>query len=185
MHIGCASNAVSDLTLIERAKNDDLSAYDELVTRYRARAVRIAQSFLHNRELAEDIAQEAFVRTFLSIKKLKAAEAFMTYLTRTIIRQSVDYSRRLYSTEILMESDTPADTSEISIEESMYIHWILEQLSWKLQTVIVLRDIDGMDYISISEVLKIPIGTVRSRLSAARATFKALYLGGIAEEEGA
>jgi RNA polymerase sigma-70 factor (ECF subfamily) len=183
MDIGCASDRVSDFTLIEQAKSDDMSAYDEIVTRYRTRAVRIAQSFLHDRELAEDIAQEAFVRAFLSIRKLRNPEAFTTYLTRTIIRLAIDHSRKFFSTEIMMELDPPAESPKIPFEESMYIHGILEQLSWKLQTVIVLRDIEGMDYLTIAEILKIPVGTVRSRLSAARAAFKALYIGGMAEEE--
>jgi RNA polymerase sigma-70 factor (ECF subfamily) len=153
-------------------------AYDELVTCYRARAVRIARSFLRDRDLAEDIAQEAFVRTFLSIKKLRAADAFLTYLTRTIVRLSIDYSRKSSSSEIAMDVDPPPAADSVPAEEVFYIQSILAQLSVKLRTVIVLRNVDGMDYASIARTLRLPIGTVRSRLSAARAAFKALYLSG-------
>ncbi|MDO8588313.1 MAG: RNA polymerase sigma factor [Armatimonadota bacterium] len=192
----CASEVGPDAEVIARAQRGDLQAYDELVNRYRARALRVARSFLRDTDLSEDIAQEAFVRTFLSIRKLRDPAAFLVYLNRTIVRLSIDYRRKQSSREVSLDIDPHISTKtgrvdpriypmSTPVEESIFIHAILDKLSWKLRSVIVLRDVDGMEYSAIASVLRIPVGTVRSRLSAARAAFKALYLGGTAAEKEA
>lgn len=177
-----ASHIESEYWLIERARSGAIDAYDDLVTRHRARAVRVARSFVRDRDLAEDIAQEAFVRTFLAIRNLRSPEAFEVYLTRTIVRLSIDHFRKSSSNEFATTEIDPPTAKSISPEESIYIRGILDKLSTKLRTVIVLRDINGMDYESIARTLRLPIGTVRSRISAARASFKLMYISGIAEE---
>jgi RNA polymerase sigma-70 factor, ECF subfamily len=192
----CANDVGPELAVIARAQQGDPQACDELVRRYRARAVRVARSFLRDQDLSEDIAQEAFVRTFLSIRKLRDPAAFLSYLNRAIVRLSIDHCRKRSSHEVALIVDphislerTQADTrfcpAPTPVEESIYIHAILHQLSWKLRTVIVLRDVEGMDYAAIARTLRIPTGTVRSRLSAARAAFKELYLSGAKAEKEA
>lgn len=181
---GCSSDIVTTGNLIARIRLGDTSAYDELVRRHRARAVRIAQSFIRDRDLAEDTAQEAFVRTFLSLDKLKAPDAFVTYLTRTIVRLAIDHSRKMSSSEISTDVDPPPAEPGVPAEEAIYVRSILDKLSMKLRAVIVLRDVDGMTYDSIARVLRLPVGTVKSRLAAARAEFKSLYLEGMGTGEG-
>ena len=176
MQTETASDVVPEVSLVASARSGSDIACDQLVTRHRARAVRIARSFVRDRDLAEDIAQEAFVRTFLAIKKLRDPGAFTSYLTRTIVRLSIDHSRKSSSHEIVSDPDPPPAQPSMSAEESIYIRAILDQLSVKLRTIIVLRDISGMDYAAIARTLRIPIGTVRSRLAAARSAFKAAYL---------
>jgi RNA polymerase sigma-70 factor, ECF subfamily len=191
------ANAVGpDLAVIARAQQGDPQACDELVRRYRARALRVAKSFLRDQDLSEDIAQEAFVRTFLSIRRLRDPAAFLSYLNRAIVRLSIDHCRKRSSHEVTLLVDphislgpTRIDPhtypSPTPVEESIFIHAILDKLSWKLRTVIVLRDVEGMDYAAIAGTLRIPVGTVRSRLSAARAAFKELYLSGSEAEKEA
>ena len=182
---GDASQTEGEYWQIERARSGAIDAYDGLVTRHRARAVRVARSFVRDRDLAEDIAQEAFVRTFLAIRNLRSPEAFQVYLTRTIVRLSIDYFRKSSAGELpTAEIDSPG-TESIGPEESIYIRGILDRLSMKLRTVIVLRDVNGMEYESIARTLRVPIGTVRSRLSAARAAFRSMYMAGVAADEEA
>jgi RNA polymerase sigma-70 factor (ECF subfamily) len=145
--------------------------------------VRIARSFVRDRDVAEDIAQDAFVRAFVSIHDLKSTGSFTSYLTRIIVRLCIDRSRKSSADEVVLDLEPPAWDLDKAPEEVWYVHSILEKLSCKLREVIVLRDVEGMDYASIAEALTIPIGTVRSRLSAARAVFKELYISGCAEEE--
>ena len=180
-----ATGEVSSRGLVARAQAGDMTACDELVTCYRARAVRMAQSFLRDHDLAEDIAQEAFVRAFLALGRLRNHGAFFTYLTRTIVRLCIDRSRRAASSELTMNPQPPSAEERMSLEETVYIHEILKQLSWKLRTVIVLRDVNGLDYAGIAKTLRVPVGTVRSRLSAARAEFRRLYLSGTATDKEA
>ena len=179
------TDQVSSQELVARAQAGDTTACDELVTCYRARAVRMAQSFLRDRDLAEDIAQEAFVRAFLALGRLRNHGSFFTNLTRTIVRLCIDRSRRAASTELIMNPQPPSAEQRMSLEETVYIHEILKRLSWKLRTVIVLRDVNGLDYASIAKTLRVPVGTVRSKLSAARAEFRRLYLSGTASDKEA
>ncbi len=183
MQTRTSSVVESDLAVIERAREGDMDACDELVTRYRARAVRLARSFVRDRELAEDMAQEAFVKTFLSLGRLKRAESFFSFLARTTVRLCIDHSRKSSSTEIPRSIESPPPDDRMCVEDVMYVHCVLEKLSWKLRQVIVLRDVNELDYWTIATILKVPVGTVRSRLSAARAAFRSLYLGGIALEK--
>lgn len=182
---GSTTHTEPDLWVINKACQGDSNAYDELVTCYRARAVRVARSFVRDRDLAEDIAQEAFVKTFLAIRGLRSPEAFFSFLMRTIVRLCVDHSRKSSSNEIPTEFQDPPATQDNSSDEAMYIQSVLGQLSLKLRTVIILRDIEGMEYQSIARTLRLPVGTVRSRLAAARASFKSLYLAGDAAEREA
>lgn len=181
---GSSNDVATTASLVARVRLGDASAYDELVRRHRTRAVRIARSFIRDKDLAEDTAQEAFVRTFLSLDKLRVEDAFVTYLTRTIVRLAIDHSRKKSSSEVLMDVDPPPADKCVNTEEALYVRSVLDKLSIKLRTVIVLRDVDGMDYDSISRVLKLPVGTVKSRLAAARAEFKLLYLEGMGTGEG-
>jgi len=178
----CSTISIGASEAVARACQGDLDAYDELVTQYRAMAVRIAQSFVRDRELAEDVAQESFVRAFLSIRKLRSPEAFKSYLTRTIVRSAIDYRRKSYTGEVVMEIAPKPSADSTLNEETIYIHYVLDHLSAKLREVIILRDLAGMDYESIAEALKLPVGTVRSRLSAARSAFKTMYLNGFTDE---
>jgi RNA polymerase sigma-70 factor (ECF subfamily) len=180
----CPERTVSDEALIDRARRGDMRAHDELVTCYRARAVRIARSFVRDREAAHDVAQEAFVRAFLSIRRLRNPAAFETYLTRTIVRLAIDRSRKASSGEIPVGIEPQPADPPTPPEEAIHVRLILGRLSRKLRAVMVLRDVAGMDYASIARALRIPIGTVRSRLSAARAAFKSLYLGDNPSEGG-
>lgn len=179
MRTECASSVETDEEVIYQARLGFTHAFDKLVTRHRARAVRIARSFVRDKDLAEDIAQEAFVKTFLAISALKKPDAFTSYLTRTIVRLCIDHSRKSSSSEATVEIESPPPEQGVSAEDSIYIHTVLQKLSWKLRQMIVLRDVNGMDYAAIAKALRLPVGTVRSRLSAARAAFRKLYLGGI------
>lgn len=180
------NESTTSIWLLQRACSGDREACSALVTQHRARAVRVARSFVRDKDLAEDIAQEAFVRTFQKITGLRNPQAFFSYLMRTIVRLCIDHSRKLSSYETPIDFDDQLSDFGQPNEEAIYVRSVLSQLSIKQRAVIILRDVDGMDYESIARTLRLPIGTVRSRLAAARASFKELYLDGIeAEKEGA
>jgi len=167
--------AVAECALVERCRLGEEAAFDELITGHRGRVIALAYHLLGNRDAAEDVAQDAFVRVFLRIRSLRGNGAFATWLRRIVVRVCLDHTRRRESTEVEMPTNPEAAVPAADPAAAIAVHQILDRLSPKLRVVLVLRDIEGMDYNTISETLSIPVGTVRSRLSAARLTFKDLY----------
>jgi RNA polymerase sigma-70 factor (ECF subfamily) len=169
--------------LVERCRRGDEAAFDDLITRHRARTIAIAYHLLGNREAAQDAAQEAFVRVFLVIRKLRGNAAFAAWLRRIVVRVCLDHRRRRASREVsLPERAEPARPAG-DPDSAIIVRQLLDRLSPKLRAILVLRDMHGMDYRTIAETLDIPLGTVRSRLSAARLTFKDLYRAHMLEGE--
>lgn len=184
-----------DLALVERAKAGDSEAYRELVEEYQTRAHSIALGILGNYQDAEEIAQEAFVKAYKNLSSFRAQSSFYTWLYRIIFNLSIDLSRKAYRrSEIGMEDNTAIDTvaqysdadssrymGTVSDPESEYRNQEIRQrfnealaaLSPDHRAVITLREIDGLSYAEISEVVACTKGTVMSRLHHARKKLQA------------
>jgi RNA polymerase sigma-70 factor (ECF subfamily) len=175
--------AVADSSLVQRCRFGDEAAFDSLITRHRSRTLAIAHHMLGDRDAAEDVVQEAFVRVFLRIRELRGDGAFGGWLRRIVMRLCVDHERRRAAGEVRM-SEPPAEGRQAGDPvTAIAVRQALDRLSPKLRSVLVLRDLEGMDYHTIADTLGIPLGTVRSRLSAARLTFKELYRSHVLEGE--
>ena len=152
-----------------------------------SRETIIAWRMLGDREEAEDVAQDAFVRVFLRIHTWRREGAFSTWLYRVVANLCFDRLRRPgrrgglsaragKSSSELTNPMPEATKSESSIETAVVVQQILGRISPKLRAVLVMREVEGLDYRDIASALRIPLGTVRSRLSAARLAFRDLYL---------
>jgi RNA polymerase sigma-70 factor (ECF subfamily) len=166
---------------VARARQGDLEAFDWLMTRYRERAVRLASHVLHRPDEAEDVVQEAFLRVFAQMPDFRGDAHFYTWLYRIVVRCCLNRMRIPYwRREQVFLSETQADSEDrsqasIQTENRLEIETLLERLSPPLRAALVLRDREGLGYEEIAEVLQIPTGTVRSRLSAARRQFRAMW----------
>ena len=132
---------------------------------------------------AEDVAQEAFVQSYLKIHTFVGDSAFYTWLYRIAIntaisrrrrkRQetSVDTSRDAFGQEILDDTE-PADERLLREERAVQVRQALTRLSDEHRAILVLREIEGCDYDQIAQILNLPVGTVRSRLHRARLQLK-------------
>ena len=164
---------------IARARTGDEAAYRWLLDQYRGRAVRLAAHVLRRDSEAEDAAQEAFVRAFRHLPTFRGDGPFSAWLLGIVVRVCLDRMRSARWTregggEVL--TDTPTiDTAE-AVTTRVAVHALLAQLSPPLRAALVLRELEGLDYPEIAAALHIPVGTVRSRLHAARAQFRALWL---------
>ena len=161
--------------LVERCAQGDRHALEALLARHRTRAVSIAWRMLGDREEAEDIAQEAFVRVYRNLRNWRREGAFSTWLYRVVTNLCFDHLRKKSSTEQSMampETNRPEGDRETAI----MVQQILGKLAAKLRAILILREVEGLDYQEIAKTLDIPLGTVRSRLSAARLAFRDLYL---------
>jgi len=178
-------------SLIERCKENLAGAFDEFVLKYHRKVFNIAYRFLNNYDEANDTAQEVFVRAWRAIKGFRQESNVFTWLYRITVNLSKNRLKTLNRERKTIESlDNPIETEEGEIkreipenkpsssqvlvekERSELIRTALISLNNKFREVIVLRDIEGLSYEEIAQILKVNIGTVRSRLHRARMILK-------------
>ncbi len=168
-----------DAQLIDEALAGDAGAFGQLVENYQDRLFNTMVHVTGCREEAEDVVQDAFVQAFLKLDTFQRASAFYTWLYRiafniSVSRRrrrrpelSVDVSRELTGKEPVDRGEAPEDRL-LRDEQISQVHSALAGLNEEHRSILVLREIEGYCYESISEILGLPIGTVRSRLHRAR-----------------
>lgn len=161
---------------IARAKAGEEAAYRWLLERYRARVVRLAAHVLRREGEAEDVAQEAFLRAFGQISRFRGEGRFAPWLFRIVVRLCLDRLRLSRWDGEVSPVDLDAVAPSHDIDTRLLIETLLDQLSPPMRAALTLRELEGLDYDEIAQALQIPVGTVRSRLNAARAQFRRLWL---------
>lgn len=166
--------------LIERSRKGDSEAFGVLVERYQRRVVGVALAVVHNQDDAIELAQETFVRAFENLSKFESRSSFSTWLYRIAANLAIDFWRREGRHVVLHGEDADNEISklptsqgdafkEVSRSElSVRLKQALEELTPEHRAVILLREVEGMSYDEISDLLQCPRGTVMSRLHYAR-----------------
>jgi RNA polymerase sigma-70 factor, ECF subfamily len=154
---------------IRRCQQGDEQAFAELLRRYRGRAVWLAAQILLDRTEAEDVVQEAFLQVFRSIRKFRGDASFYSWLYRIVVNLCNNRTRRK-SSQATGYVDDLATGAELRTgwELRLEIESLLAELGDELRVTLLLREVGGLSYAEIADELGIPVGTVRSRLSAAR-----------------
>jgi len=176
--------------LVRRCQEGDLQAFRRLVERYETRIYTLACSIMGDREAARDAAQEAFVRAYQALPGFRGQSGFYTWLYRIAVNTCLNAAhkerRRLDRTSLdaLLEAgeissetlfgNAPAETDLERSELQEGIQAVLNDLSPDHRAVIVLKDIEGLSQEEIANALGCSVGTVKSRLSRARAHLKEL-----------
>jgi len=177
------SDGDADWDLVERARCGDMGAYAELVRRYERPVIHFCQRMGGSREAAEDLAQESFVRVYRYVDRLTPSAKFSTLLfgiarnlTLNFIRDSARRGRgSTYSltddenVERNLEDETlrPDRTARLHEIDEM-IEEGLSKLTPKHREVLILRELNGLDYGTIAKIVKCRKGTVKSRIARAR-----------------
>jgi len=182
----------NETELLRRAQKGDPQAFGALVERYQRRVVGVAFAVVHNQDDALELAQETFVRAFENISKFESRSSFSTWLYRIAANLAIDFRRREGRHTILRGEDAeneiqrmPAPRGDSFLEASRSelskrISGALKELTPEHRAVILLREVEGLSYDEISEVLQVPRGTVMSRLHYARGHLRGILkdLGG-------
>jgi RNA polymerase sigma-70 factor, ECF subfamily len=163
-----------DLELIHRSQAGDTEAFGELVTKYRTKIFSMIYGIVGNECDAWDLAQEGFLKAWRSIHRFQGRSSFYTWLYRITINVTNDSLRRRCRHSEVEFDDTipsflpdPGDNYErAEIREQVYA--ALAQLTSEHRAVIVLKEIEDLQYREIAEILNVSIGTVMSRLFYAR-----------------
>jgi RNA polymerase sigma-70 factor (ECF subfamily) len=159
-----------DLELIHRSQAGNTEAFDELVTKYRTKIFNMIYGIVGNECDAWDLAQEGFLKAWRSIHRFQGRSSFYTWLYRITINVTIDSLRRRCRRSEVEIDDTipsflpgPGDNYErAEIREQVYA--ALAQLTPEHRAVIVLKEIEDLQYREIAEILNVSIGTVMSRL---------------------
>jgi len=171
-----------DSNLVERCLTGDEAAWESLVRTHTRRVYGFCYRFTNKDSEAQDLTQEVFLRVFKSLKSYRSDEgAFVTWLTRLSRNLLIDHYRRTRQERVTdsIEEQLPVieeraagaapDAILAGREASEALQAALQRLSPDLREAVILRDLQEMEYREIAGVLKIPEGTVKSRLNRGRA----------------
>ncbi len=163
---------------IARARTGDEAAFRWFLGQYRTRVLRLAAHVLRRGDEAEDVAQEAFVRAFQRLPEFRGSGPFSSWLFQITVRLCLDRRRSARWEREVPEACAPtaASAPTSSPDTQLLIETLLDKLTPPMRAALVLREIEGLDYDEIAQTLQIPVGTVRSRLYAARAQFRDLWV---------
>jgi RNA polymerase sigma-70 factor (ECF subfamily) len=171
--------------LVARAANGDLDAFDQLILTYQDMAFNHARALLGDPDLAEDAVQDSFIKAFQKINSVRSG-SFRGWLLKIVTNSAYDILRHSHRhpTHPLFPADEngqtiesplwladPAASVQDSVEQnelSKEIYKVLDQLPDGYRSVITLIDLDELDYTEAARILKVPLGTIKSRLARAR-----------------
>jgi len=164
---------VDETGLVSWAQAGDRDAFSELVRRYRMRVINVVYQMCGDASLAEDAAQEAFIRSWQHLSDFQPHSSFRNWLYRIAVNIALDITRR-EKPDVDVESlelPAPAENLEAGLvkqERLRQIHQAVLSLPQASKAVLILREYEGLSYREIAETLDISIGTVMSRLNYAR-----------------
>jgi RNA polymerase sigma-70 factor, ECF subfamily len=174
-----------DQQLVERAQSGDKRAFELLVIKYQRKVERLISRIVRDQAEIEDVTQEAFIKAYRALANFRGDSAFYTWLYRIAVNTAKNYlisqgRRAPTSTEFdaeeaesfedatgLRDIATP-DAQLMSKQIGEIVNRTIERLPDELRTAITLREIDGLAYEEIAQIMDCPIGTVRSRIFRAR-----------------
>ena len=175
-----------DQLLVTQVQKGDKRAFDLLVLKYQSRIIALTNRFVKDRMEAEDVAQDAFVRAYRALVNFRGESSFYTWLYRIAVNTAKNYlvakgrrppmldfdaeeAEQLFQQQRLTEHATP-EGELVRVQVQQQLNRAMEGLSDGLKQAIILREVDGLCYEEIAEVMGTPIGTVRSRIYRARET---------------
>jgi RNA polymerase sigma-70 factor, ECF subfamily len=174
-----------DHQLVERAQRGDKHAFELLVIKYQRKLARLLSRFIRDPGEVEDVTQEAFIKAYRALPSFRGESAFYTWLYRIGVNTAKNYlvaTKRRAPTMTEVNNEEAEDTEEgqqlkdmntpenelMSRQVAETVNQTLQELPEELRTAITLREIEGLSYEEIAQVMSCPIGTVRSRIFRAR-----------------
>ena len=178
--------------LVLQSKSGDLQSFERLIKAYQKMAYNVAYRIMGNEEDAKDMTQEALIKVYRNIKGFRMDSSFSTWLYRIVMNTCKDELRKKKMKVISIDQpiqtgdgqmqmeieDTSLHPDEILVskETQTEVHDALQEVSEKNRVVVVLRDIKGFSYSEISDVLEVPVGTIKSRINRGRQELKSILM---------
>lgn len=187
-----------DRELVRRAQAGDLAAFEDLVRLHQRRVFAIVGGILRGREDVEDVAQQVFVKVFLSLKRFDRRSAFSTWLYKVTVNECWDYLRKRRARPLVYEADLSEEQVQQldgHLQAETYsgpdaarraelrdlLDRLMDELSPEEQAMLVLKEVEGFSVEEIGEMLGLNVNTVKVRLFRARARLTKMYRKRLAE----
>lgn len=186
--------SIDDAVLVRQARQGDSEATERLILRYQDRIYNVILKICANKDDAAELTQDTFVKFIEKINTFKGNSAFYTWLFRIAVNLTLNYCKRQYKfaaksldgpagqdfdharsqLKAFLTDESARDPAAVAQnrEIGQIILLALSKLQPNQRAVVVLRDIEGMNYVEIAEALDTELGTVKSRLSRARANLR-------------
>jgi RNA polymerase sigma-70 factor (ECF subfamily) len=181
--------------LVRRAQAGEVAAYEELLRTHQQRVFAVVGSILRRREDIEDVAQQVFIKAYLSLKRFDLRSAFGTWLYKISVNECWDYLRKKKVRRLVYESDLseeqlrqmdatpeltggaerPREDSEKRVEQRELLDRLLAELDEKDRAMLIMKEIEGFSVEEISETLDLNVNTVKVRLFRARGRLVDIY----------
>ncbi len=191
-----ANISIDDATLVEKCRQGDSDAMERLIIKYQDRIYNVILRICANNDDAAELTQETFVKVIENIGKFQGRSSFYTWAFRIAVNLTLNFRRRSNKLAVrpleaqgkesgehkkqllrdFLRDDSASDPAELAQSRELCEIAVkaLMRLDDAQRTVVVLRDIEGMNYAQIAGVLNIQLGTVRSRLSRARSNLRGI-----------
>lgn len=171
-------SALSDQDLIAKSLDGDREAFGMLVQRYRTLVIGVAYRICGDAVLAEDIAQETFIRVWTRLATFRPEGYFRGWLCRIAANLTIDAWRKQkpvvdVDRVVLASTEPEPESAVLSEEQAAVVQAAIMRLPLQSRTVLTLREYQRLSYRQMADILDIPLGTVKSRLNDARNRLKA------------
>jgi RNA polymerase sigma-70 factor, ECF subfamily len=158
-----------DPQVVQAARSGDLSAFETLVRRYQSDVWRLSFHMVRNETVADDVTQDAFVRAFRFMHRYRGESRFSTWLFSIARNCAIDELRRsTRRSRVVQRAEAEFDLGEAGDEISIEIRELIGRLPLDVREPIVLIDMFGMSYREVAKVMRVPEGTVKSRVHRGR-----------------
>jgi len=166
--------------LIRLSKEGNEEAFGTIVNKYKTKVFNMAFSLTYNREVADDLSQEIFIKAYFALPKFNFKSAFGTWLYKISSNHIKDYLRKesrikkislreaTITPQIMKDEIEKKQREQLEKQKNVLVHQAIQKLPAKYQIILSLRDIQGLSYWEIAKILKLSPGTVDSRLYRAR-----------------
>jgi len=181
--------SLTDEELILRFQNEEVEAFNEIVFRYKNKVVNFLYRYTGDRDEAEDLAQDTFIKVFRSKHLYKEIAKFSTWFYTIAVNTAKTNAKKKSRMSTISVSDfdpendkdfdlkdtsiSPEDSANASIE-NYYIQQAINSLDEEFRKIIILRDIEDLEYDEIAKITGLPMGTVKSRINRGREKLKKL-----------
>src|SRR5277367_5350838 len=177
--------------LVRLAQSGEEAAFEELIRRHQQRVFGLVNGILRRREDVEDVAQQVFLKVFISLKRFDLRSAFSTWLYKITVNECWDYLRKkkvrplMYEADMseeqvsqldgIVSADRPQASASQQAEVKEMLEWMLEKLPEQDQQLLVLKEMEGFSVQELAEILDLNVNTVKVRLFRARTRLMDVY----------
>jgi RNA polymerase sigma-70 factor, ECF subfamily len=191
--LGLRTKGEADRDLVRLAQGGSEEAFEDLVRRHQQRVLGLVGGILRRCEDVEDVAQQVFLKVYVSIKRFDQRAAFSTWLYKITVNECWDYLRKkkirplAYESDLSEEqvshldamatADRPPDGPEVRVETRELLEQLLEKLPDQDRQLLVLKEVEGFSVQELAEILDLNVNTVKVRLFRARGRIMDAYQG--------